>query len=106
MIEPARSAHVAESFHDSASPAPRSAAIWDPQTRYRIWFEIERTRPTPGGDRRHPQGSAKTIWAKQTRQIDIRGSTRSSAEVKHDVIAFLTHLAEIIGPERASCTRA
>ena len=77
------------------------ARIWAPETRYRIWFEIE----AHAADRMaelgiSPAAAAKAIWAKgKTAQFDAKRIDEIEAVTKHDVIAFLTHLAEIIGPE-------
>src|SRR5215468_1389480 len=80
---------------------PAIAAIWDAQTRYRIWFEIEAhatdAMPELGII---PKAAAKTIWEKgKDVKFDIARIDEIEREVKHDVIAFLTHLAEIVGPE-------
>jgi adenylosuccinate lyase len=80
---------------------PEMAAIWDPQTRYRIWFEIEAHAADALAEIGViPKEAAKTIWAKgKDAKFDIARIDEIEREVKHDVIAFLTHLAEIIGPE-------
>src|SRR3954453_20748435 len=80
---------------------PEMAAIWDPQTRYRIWFEIEAHAADALAEIGViPKEAAKTIWAKgKGAKFDIARIDEIEREVKHDVIAFLTHLAEIIGPE-------
>jgi adenylosuccinate lyase len=80
---------------------PEMAAIWDPQTRYRIWFEIEAHAADALAEIGViPKEAAKTIWAKgKHAKFDIARIDEIEREVKHDVIAFLTHLAEIIGPE-------
>jgi adenylosuccinate lyase len=80
---------------------PEMAAIWDPQTRYRIWFEIEaHAADAMAGLGLIPQSAAKTIWAKgKNAKFDTARIDKIEREVKHDVIAFLTHLAEIVGPE-------
>jgi adenylosuccinate lyase len=77
---------------------PEMAAIWDPQTRYRIWFEIEAHAADAMAELGIiPKAAAKKIWSKgRNASFDI---DRIEREVKHDVIAFLTHLAEIVGPE-------
>src|SRR6202522_948686 len=80
---------------------PEMAAIWDPQTRFRIWFEIE-AHATDGLAERGivPKEAAAAIWAKgRNATFDIARIDAIEREVKHDVIAFLTHLAEIVGPE-------
>ena len=80
---------------------PEMAAIWDPQTRYRIWFEIEAHAADALAEIGViPKEAAKTIWAKgKHAKFDIARIDEIEREVKHDVIAFLTHLAEIVGPE-------
>jgi adenylosuccinate lyase len=80
---------------------PEMAAIWEPQTRFRIWFEIEaHAADALAGLGVIPKEAAKTIWAKaKNATFDIDRIDAIEREVKHDVIAFLTHLAEIVGPE-------
>jgi adenylosuccinate lyase len=80
---------------------PEMAAIWDPQTRYRIWFEIEaHAADAMAGLGLIPQSAAKTIWAKgKNAKFNTARIDKIEREVKHDVIAFLTHLAEIVGPD-------
>jgi adenylosuccinate lyase len=77
------------------------AAIWDPQTRYRIWFEIEAHAAGALADLGViPKAAAKKIWDKgKDATFDVARIDAIEREVKHDVIAFLTHLAEIVGPE-------
>jgi adenylosuccinate lyase len=77
------------------------AAIWDPQTRYRIWFEIEAHAADALADLGViPKAAAKKIWDKgKDATFDVARIDAIEREVKHDVIAFLTHLAEIVGPE-------
>src|SRR6267142_1164080 len=80
---------------------PEMAAIWDPQTRYRIWFEIEAHAADAMAELGIiPKDAAKAIWAKgKDAKFDVDRIDAIEREVKHDVIAFLTHLAEIVGPE-------
>src|SRR5215475_3588656 len=80
---------------------PEMAAIWEPQTRFRIWFEIEAHAADAMAELGIiPKEAAKTIWAKgKNASFDVARIDEIEREVKHDVIAFLTHLAEIIGPE-------
>ncbi|MGC1464867.1 MAG: adenylosuccinate lyase [Pseudolabrys sp.] len=80
---------------------PEMTAIWDAQTRFRIWFEIEAHAADAMADLGIiPKGAAKTIWEKgKNAKFDVARIDAIEAEVKHDVIAFLTHLSEIIGPE-------
>jgi adenylosuccinate lyase len=80
---------------------PEMAAIWSPETRFRIWFEIEAHAATAMGELGIiPKDAAKKVWDKgKAATFDIARIDAIEAEVKHDVIAFLTHLSEIVGPE-------
>ena len=80
---------------------PEMAAIWEPQTRFRIWFEIEAHAADAMAELGIiPKEAAKTIWAKgKNAAFDVARIDEIEREVKHDVVAFLTHLAEIVGPE-------
>jgi adenylosuccinate lyase len=80
---------------------PEMATIWSPETRFRIWFEIEAHAADAMADLGLiPKEAAKNIWAKgRDAKFDLARIDAIEAEVKHDVIAFLTHLAEIIGPD-------
>jgi adenylosuccinate lyase len=80
---------------------PEMAAIWDPQTRYRIWFEIEAHAADAMAELGIiPKAAAKKIWSKgRNASFDTDRIDAIEREVKHDDIAFLTHLAEIVGPE-------
>src|SRR5579863_2734739 len=80
---------------------PEMAAIWEPQTRFRIWFEIEAHATDALAELGIvPKEAARAIWAKgRNATFDIARIDEIEREVKHDVIAFLTHLAEIVGPE-------
>src|SRR3982075_1035659 len=80
---------------------PEIATIWDPQTRFRIWFEIEAHAADAMAELGIiPKEAAKTIWAKgKNATFDVARIDEIEREVKHDVVAFLTHLAEIVGPE-------
>jgi len=77
------------------------AAIWDPQTRYRIWFEIEAHAADAMAELGViPKAAAQEFWAKgKDAKFDVARIEEIEREVKHDVIAFLTHLAEIVGPQ-------
>jgi adenylosuccinate lyase len=79
---------------------PEMAAIWSPDTRFRIWFEIEAHAADAMAELGIiPKDAAKTIWAKgKSARFDVARIEEIEREVKHDVIAFLTHLAEIVGP--------
>ncbi len=80
---------------------PEMAAIWSDATKYRIWFEIE----AHAADRLAvlgviPEAAAKTIWDKGGKvEFDVARIDEIEREVKHDVIAFLTHLAEFVGED-------
>jgi len=76
-------------------------AIWSPETRFRIWFEIEAHAADALADLGIiPKEAAKTIWEKgNAATFDTARIDAIEAETKHDVIAFLTHLAEHVGPE-------
>src|SRR5712691_9245549 len=80
---------------------PEMAAIWEPQTRFKIWFEIEAHAADALAELGViPKDAAKTIWAKaKNATFDVARIDEIERETKHDVIAFLTHLAEIVGPE-------
>jgi adenylosuccinate lyase len=77
------------------------AAIWEAQTRFKIWFEIEAHAADALAELGViPKEAAKTVWAKGGDVIfDVARIDEIERETKHDVIAFLTHLAEIVGPE-------
>jgi len=76
-------------------------SIWDPQTKFRIWFEIEAHACDALAELGViPKESAANIWAKaKDMTFDVERIDAIEREVKHDVIAFLTHLAEFIGPD-------
>ncbi len=80
---------------------PQMAALWEPQTRFRIWFEIEAHAADAMAELGIiPKDAAKAIWAKgKDATFDVARIEAIEREVKHDVIAFLTHLAEIVGPQ-------
>jgi adenylosuccinate lyase len=80
---------------------PEMAGIWSPQTRFRIWFEIEAHACDALAEIGIiPKKAAKTIWAKGGKaKFDVDRIDAIERETKHDVIAFLTHLAEIVGPD-------
>ena len=80
---------------------PEMAAIWEPQTRFKIWFEIEAHAADAMAELGTiPKEAAKTIWAKgKDATFNVERIDEIERETKHDVIAFLTHLAEIVGPE-------
>ena len=77
------------------------ADIWSPETRFKIWFEIE----AHAADRMAemgtiPKEAASKIWEMgRDAKFDVARIDEIEAVTKHDVIAFLTHLSEIVGPE-------
>ncbi len=77
------------------------ADIWAPETRFRIWFEIEAHATDKLAELGVvPKEAAAKIWEKgRNATFDVARIDAIEAEVKHDVIAFLTHLSEIVGPE-------
>src|SRR5947208_13573191 len=80
---------------------PEMVAIWDPQTRFRIWFEIEAHASDAMAELGIiPKEASHTIWEKgRHATFDVARIDEIERETKHDVISFLTHLAEIVGPE-------
>jgi adenylosuccinate lyase len=80
---------------------PEMARIWEPETRFRIWFEIEAHAASAMADIGViPREAASAIWEKGGRaKFDVARIDAIEQVTKHDVIAFLTHLAEIVGPE-------
>ncbi|MBB3148732.1 adenylosuccinate lyase [Phyllobacterium trifolii] len=80
---------------------PEMVAIWSPETKFRIWFEIEAHACDALAELGViPKEAAKTIWEKGgAATFDIERIDEIERETKHDVIAFLTHLAEIVGPD-------
>jgi len=80
---------------------PAMVAIWEPETRFRIWFEIEAHACDALAEIGViPKAAAETVWAKGREAVfDVARIDAIERETKHDVIAFLTHLAEIVGPE-------
>jgi adenylosuccinate lyase len=80
---------------------PEMASIWSPETRFRIWFEIEAHAAAGLAEIGViPKQAAKVIWEKgNAATFDVARIDEIERETKHDVIAFLTHLAEHVGPE-------
>ncbi|POR43589.1 adenylosuccinate lyase [Methylobacterium sp. V23] len=80
---------------------PEMTAIWSPESRFRIWFEIEAHATTALAEIGVvPKQAADAIWEKGRDAVfDVARIDAIEAVTKHDVIAFLTHLAEIVGPE-------
>jgi len=81
---------------------PEMVAIWSPETKYRIWFEIEAHAGDAMADLGViPRENAQAVWAARDATFDIARIDEIERVTKHDVIAFLTHLAEIVGAEQA-----
>jgi adenylosuccinate lyase len=80
---------------------PEMTAIWSPEARFRIWFEIEAHACDALAEIGViPRQAAKAIWEKGAKaKFDVRRIDEIERVSKHDVIAFLTHLAEFIGPD-------
>lgn len=80
---------------------PDMVAIWSPETKFRIWFEIEaHACDALAAIGVIPKSAAETIWEKGgSATFDVDRIDEIEAVTKHDVIAFLTHLAEFVGPD-------
>ena len=80
---------------------PEMTAIWEPATRFRIWFEIEAHAASAMAEIGViPKAAADIIWDKGGKaEFDVARIDDIERVTKHDVIAFLTHLAEFVGPE-------
>jgi len=77
---------------------PAMVAIWAPETKFRIWFEIEAHATDALAELGVvPKSAAAAIWERGAFEVDRIDAIE--AEVKHDVIAFLTNVAEHVGPE-------
>ena len=77
------------------------AKLWAPETRFRIWFEIEAHAATAMAEIGIiPKEAAASIWEKgSAAEFDVARIDEIERVTKHDVIAFLTHLAEHVGPD-------
>ena len=76
------------------------ASIWSPESKFRIWFEIEAHAADAQAELGViPHRCAAAVWKAKDVAFDVAQIDAIEREVKHDVIAFLTHLAEHIGPE-------
>jgi len=87
---------------------PEMVAIWSPETRFSIWFEIEAHATTKLAELGVvPHEAAQKIWDVMTDRkaggthynFDVDRIDEIERTTKHDVIAFLTHVSEIVGPE-------
>jgi adenylosuccinate lyase len=79
---------------------PEMVAIWSPETRFRIWFEIEAHAADAQADLGViPKEAAAAVWKAKDVEFDVHRIDEIEAVTRHDVIAFLTHLAEHVGEE-------
>ncbi|SFB76341.1 adenylosuccinate lyase [Tropicimonas isoalkanivorans] len=81
---------------------PDMVAIWSPETKFRIWYEIEAHACDAQAELGViPQANADAVWKAKDVDFDVARIDEIEAVTKHDVIAFLTHLADIIGNDEA-----
>ncbi|MCC6863428.1 MAG: adenylosuccinate lyase [Rhodobacteraceae bacterium] len=81
---------------------PEMVALWSPETKFRIWFEIEaHACDAQAAIGVIPKENAAAIWKAKDTTFDVARIEEIEAVTKHDVIAFLTHLSEIIGTDIA-----
>ncbi len=81
---------------------PQMVSIWSPITKFRIWHEIEAHACDAQADLGViPRAHAEAVWMARDVEFDVARIDEIEAETWHDVIAFLTHLAEIIGHDEA-----
>ncbi len=81
---------------------PEMVAVWSPETKFRIWFEIEaHACDAQAALGVIPKANAEAVWKAKDATFDLARIDAIEAVTKHDVIAFLTHLAEIVGADEA-----
>ena len=81
---------------------PDMVAVWSPETKLRIWFEIEAHACDAMADLGTiPRENADAVWKAKDVEFDVARIDEIEAVTKHDVIAFLTHLAEHVGSDEA-----
>ncbi|WP_439138762.1 adenylosuccinate lyase [Roseicyclus sp.] len=81
---------------------PEMVALWEPATKFRIWFEIEAHACDAMADLGViPRANADAVWKARDVEFDVARIDEIEAVTKHDVIAFLTHLSEIVGADEA-----
>ncbi len=81
---------------------PDMVAIWSPESKFKIWYEIEAHACDAMADIGViPRENADAVWKAKDVEFDVARIDEIEAETKHDVIAFLTHLAEHVGSEEA-----
>jgi adenylosuccinate lyase len=81
---------------------PEMVAVWSPETKFRIWFEIEAHACDAMAELGViPKENAAAVWRAKDVPFDVARIDEIEAVTKHDVIAFLTHLSEIVGADEA-----
>ena len=81
---------------------PDMVAIWSPESKFRIWYEIEANACEAMANLGViPRENADAVWKAKDVEFDVARIDEIEAVTKHDVIAFLTHLAEHIGNDEA-----
>jgi len=81
---------------------PDMVSIWEPATKFRIWYEIEAHACDAMADLGViPRENADAVWKARDVEFDVARIDEIEAVTKHDVIAFLTHLAEHVGSDEA-----
>jgi adenylosuccinate lyase len=81
---------------------PEMVAIWSPETKFRIWYKIEAHACDAMADLGViPRANAQAVWKAKDVEFDVARIDEIEAVTKHDVIAFLTHLAEHVGADEA-----
>ncbi|MEP3055421.1 adenylosuccinate lyase [Ascidiaceihabitans sp.] len=81
---------------------PEMVAIWSPETKFKIWYEIEAHACEAMADMGTiPRENADAVWKAKDVEFDVARINEIEAVTKHDVIAFLTHLAEHVGADEA-----
>jgi len=84
---------------------PEMARIWSEQNKYQAWLDVELAASEALAETGEvPSDAARLL--RQHASFEVKRIQEIEREVKHDVIAFLTHLAEFVGPKHASCIRA
>ena len=81
---------------------PEMVALWSSETKFRIWFEIEaHACDAQAALGVIPKANAEAVWKARDVTFDVARIDAIEAVTRHDVIAFLTHLAEIVGADAA-----
>ena len=81
---------------------PEMVDIWSPSTKFKVWYELEaHACDAMAKIGIIPAENAEAVWKAKDVEFDVSRIDEIEATTKHDVIAFLTHLAEHIGSEEA-----